>query len=238
VNPSPKHRKRGSLFWVGVAIAAVIFVFFASLQPGSVGGPKTLILSEESCHLIAGAMTDYAKRHGGKYPDGRSSTEVFQKLLDDGGIDNYGESAAIFFVPLPGKVRALDGEKLRPENVAYNVTSGVDATSPANLPVVYLTGFRLDFKPNGSAVSSVRPLPYWLGPPSFFGNWWWILGSIQHNEINWITVAHKNAKTYVLDDDGHPLQFTPTVSESFPTPCLPTSIRRAKPIANSRRRAC
>jgi hypothetical protein len=56
------------------------------------------------------------------YPDGKSSTEVFQKLLDG----NYAADPAIFYVPLPGKVKPIAGQKLKPENVCWDVTSGVD----------------------------------------------------------------------------------------------------------------
>ena len=82
-------------------------------------------------------MVSYAADHDGKFPDGNTSTEVFQKLIDE----NYGNDPTIFYIPLPGKTKPLAGQKLKPENVCWDVTSGLDQNSPDELPVIFMTGY-------------------------------------------------------------------------------------------------
>jgi hypothetical protein len=100
-------------------------------------------------------LHDYAAHHQGSYPDGASSTEVFQKLLDE----NYVSDPSIFFIPLPGKIPPVPNTKLKPENICWDVTSGVSAGSPAKLPVVYLTGYKVTYAPGASAVALMKPYP-------------------------------------------------------------------------------
>jgi hypothetical protein len=93
-------------------------------------------------------MFSYACDHGGKYPTGKSSTEVFQKLLDG----DYVTDPAIFWNPeVPGKIKPV-ARKLKPENVCWDVTVAVDSTSPDHLPLVFLTGFKIIYAPGGSAL--------------------------------------------------------------------------------------
>jgi hypothetical protein len=95
------------------------------------------------------AMFAYANDHGGAYPTGKSSTEVFQKLIDE----NYINDPAIFFTPqlqIVGKTKATS-KKLRPENVCWDVTVPLDQGSYDALPVIFSTGFRVNYAPNGSA---------------------------------------------------------------------------------------
>ena len=111
-------------------------------------------------------MFAYSNDNNQQYPDGQSSTEVFQKLLDG----NYVTDPAVFYVPLPGKIKAVAGQKLKPENVCYDVTSGVDANSPDELPLVFMTGYKVNYVPGGAAVPLVKPYP-----PFWTRTWqgWW-----------------------------------------------------------------
>ena len=59
------------------------------------------------------AMYSYCNDNDQKYPDGKSSTEVFQKLMDGG----YVTDPALFYLPLPGKIKGVVGHRLKPENV-------------------------------------------------------------------------------------------------------------------------
>jgi hypothetical protein len=140
-----------------VALLLVFLIFLFAVSLGPIGGQRHPVESGamQTCRTLALAMFQYANDNDGRYPDGASSTEVFQKLLDG----NYISDPDLFFVPLPGKIRAAEGARLKPENVAYDVTSGIDAQSPDGLPVVFLTGFRMDYRPGASAVSLVRPFP-------------------------------------------------------------------------------
>jgi len=153
-----KDKRRGcgcSSFGVLLVILIVFLLWSVALAPM---GPSSRFLHQsatmQTCRAIALAMFAYANDHDGQYPDGSSSTEVFQKLVDG----NYVSDPSIFFVSLPGKVRA-SGSKLKPENVAYDVTVKVDAQSSDEVPVVFLTGYRIDYRAGGVAVSRVKPFP-------------------------------------------------------------------------------
>jgi hypothetical protein len=93
------------------------------------------------------SMYAYAQDHGGRYPDGKSSTEVFQKLVDG----QYVPDPAYFYSKMAGKTPATS-KRLLPENVSWDVTIPVDAKSADEIPVIFCTGFRIDYKPGGSAI--------------------------------------------------------------------------------------
>ena len=106
----------------------------------------------QTAHAIGLSLYAYANHNQGLYPDGTSSTEVFQKLLDQG----YVADRQIFYVPMEGKTRPVqDQKRLKPENVCWDVTVLLDSNSSDYLPVLFSTGYRIDFAPNGSAT----PLP-------------------------------------------------------------------------------
>jgi hypothetical protein len=106
---------------------------------------------------IALAMSAYARDNGGRYPDGHTSTEVFQKLLDG----NYISDPVVFYLDMRGKVKA-DSKELSADNVAYDVTIPVDGSTSGDVPVVFDTGYRIEYKPGGSAT----PLPGRARPDS------------------------------------------------------------------------
>ena len=110
----------------------------------------------QQAHQLGLCMFAYSQDHDGKYPDGKSSTEVFQKLLDG----NYVTDPGIFFFPCPGKVKASPGQKvLKPENVSFDVTEGADANSPDTLPLLYLTGYKVTYSPGVAPVAYFKIFP-------------------------------------------------------------------------------
>jgi hypothetical protein len=121
-----------------------------------------------AARAIAGALNRYAKQNG-KYPDGNSSTEVFQKLLDG----NYLSDPSIFYLPFPGKTKAVPGQSLKPENVSWDVTSGAGPDDSDELPLVFVTGSKVNYVPGGSAVALATPLPGFYGKqqPTWIQRW-------------------------------------------------------------------
>ena len=116
----------------------------------------------QQARILDMAMFQYATDHEEHYPDGHSSTEVFQKLLDGGYI-----TAPEVYVPLAGKIQPKTGQKTpRPENVSWDVTSGVDNTSPDTLPVVFMTGYKVTYSAGSPAIPVIVPYPRfgWLEP--------------------------------------------------------------------------
>jgi hypothetical protein len=107
------------------------------------------------CQTIALAMFQYAHDHAGNYPDGSSSTEVFQKLADE----NYLTVPDFYYVPLPGKKHQQPAERLKPENVSFDVTAGANLNDSVELPLVFLTGYKVTYQPGGKAVSLTAPCP-------------------------------------------------------------------------------
>ncbi len=96
---------------------------------------------------IGVVMFAYACDNNGAYPTGDSSTEIFQKLIDGG----YVNDSTLFYVKMPGKV-APTSNKLKPENVCFDVTVAVNNKSSDMVPLIYLTGFKVSFTPDSSAV--------------------------------------------------------------------------------------
>jgi len=125
--------------------------------PGGIrpGWESSKMQTAQTAHAIGLAMYCYANDNNQHYPDGNSSTEVFQKLIDGG----YVSDPAIFYILLPGKIEPVRGQKLKPENVCWDVTSGVDASSPGGLPLLFMTGYKVTYAPGGAAVPIIKPHP-------------------------------------------------------------------------------
>jgi hypothetical protein len=152
----------------------------------------------EDARLIGGALVEYAVDHDGKYPDGKSSTEVFQKLIDEQYLLNSddGENLAnpsLLYFPMPGKVKATT-KQLKPENVCWDVTLGIDNNSPDRLPTIFLTGYKITYAPGVRAI----PLP---GPARSWVDWW---NGVPAQPRPFSVVAYKDNYKVVLkaDPDG------------------------------------
>ena len=141
---------RNPFQWLG----AVLIIFVIVVIP-IIGAKHERLSPHQSPGLqevqaIGLAMYSYAQDHNGAYPVGKSSTEVFQKLIDGG----YVTDPTIFFLELlkiPGKSKATSNS-LKPENVCWDVTIPVDATSSDYLPLVFSTGYRVKYLPGGEAI--------------------------------------------------------------------------------------
>jgi len=117
----------------------------------------------EQAREIGQALIAYSNDHNNNYPYGNSSTEVFQKLLDKG----YVKDPSIFYIALPGKIEPSPGQRLKPENVSFDVTLGMKWWHiPRGLPLVFSTGYHVTYAPGASAVPISQPSPtYSYTPP-------------------------------------------------------------------------
>jgi hypothetical protein len=152
-SPPPKRsRKRTIIIWlIAIFILAVLLdvVFLGPITPGVMKARESAAM--QTSRTIALAMFQYANDHDGKYPTGRSSTEVFQQLIDG----KYVTEPTVFYIQMAGK-SAPTSNTLKPENVSYDVTTPVDSNSPSGLPLVFLTGYRIEYKAGGSAIPSAN----------------------------------------------------------------------------------
>jgi hypothetical protein len=135
--------------WINWVVVLFIAFVLAGVLLGPVGntsraGPHSLAM--QASRSIALMMFQYSIDHNGHYPEGASSTEIFQKLI--GG--KYANDPAIFYLQMPGKTPTTSFH-LEPNNVAWDVTSPVANNSPDDLPIVFSTGFRIEYKPGGRA---------------------------------------------------------------------------------------
>lgn len=144
-------------------------------------GPGNKRGAESTCvqrvHTLGLAMFQYANDNSGNYPDGNSATEVFQKLLDGGYISD----PTIFFIPGFGKSEPVRGQKLKPENVCFDVTSGLTQNSPKELPVVFLTGFKVVYTPGSDALPTIKRYPQFGGTYRTWDEWLnddWPMGDV------------------------------------------------------------
>jgi hypothetical protein len=127
---------------------------------GSINGHPPQFSQLQRAHVIGMGLAAYASNHHGHYPDGKSSTEIFQQLLDG----KYVTDPTAFYIPFAGKVAPVPGQKLKPENVSYDFTAGADATAPDDLPLVFSTGYRIAYVPHAAAI----PRPQTAPPSGFF----------------------------------------------------------------------
>jgi hypothetical protein len=147
----------GRRVWFGLVLAAFWVAFFGSI-PLAAQNPNTVQAHQDvgiqTAHVIGVALFSYATDHEGKYPEGKTSTEVFQHLLDE----KYVSDPAYFYLPMEGKVQPTSAT-LKPENVCWDVTCCLDADSPAELPLVFTTGFKITYRAGSPAVQT-GPSPW------------------------------------------------------------------------------
>jgi hypothetical protein len=205
--PVKKRKQFGCAFW---SVAAVISLVFAGVFVGPLGStPESMKPLEAgyNTQLIALFLHRYAADHHGEYPPGKNSTEVFQALLDGG----YNYQLDIFYRPgSPGKTAPTydQGQKLKPENVCYDITVPVGGNAPPGLPLVFMTGYRITYAPGAAAVPlsdeirSRNPsmaVCYCNGSFAFFRNAWWWFGMGDYRTPQ--TPVGSQIAYYVRDDD-------------------------------------
>jgi type II secretory pathway pseudopilin PulG len=154
---------------------SIIVIFLLALlcatALGPIGGQPRR--RENNCvqqlQAIGTALYSYANDNNGKYPDGRSSTAVFQKLVDEA----YVTDLRIFYVPIRGKVEASAHQKtLKPENVCFDVTGGLLQGDSPQTPLTFLTGSRVTYTAGAPAVPVGTEFPVLGDPHSFLGLSW------------------------------------------------------------------
>ena len=121
----------------------------------------------QTCRTITLAEFQYSNDYNGKYPDGRSSTEIFQKLIDG----NYISDPNVFYIPMEGKTRPVEGKPLKPENVSYDVTGGINGSVPNGLPLVFATGYRVNYHAGGKLLPLDKTHPFEMGAQRTWFQW-------------------------------------------------------------------
>jgi len=162
--------------WKRYVFGALVLLFLVLIALAPSGGSHITPAMRDSsraarqAHAIGLLMMAYADAHDGAFPTGKSSTEIFQKLVDENHMMPSGKSYAeilegltqnqpvndpiFFWLDVPGKTRATSAV-LKPENVCWDVTVSVNRNSPGELPLVFVTGYRVTYAPGGTAL----PLP-------------------------------------------------------------------------------
>jgi len=192
VSPSRAKSKtplRRIFEWI-IVIFIVLVLIGVALGPTGGGMPRSYGLSSqamERSRAIYELMKEYADAHQGAFPTGNSSTEIFQKLVDENHLVASGKTVgqllsqvgynemeirdtAIFYLDMPGKTLATS-TKLKPENVCFDVTAPLDGAIPDDLPVVFTTGYKIDYLPNKAAVPIAKSsLPGWAAISYAGGN--------------------------------------------------------------------
>ena len=209
---------KSSPWLFGILVVAILFILFVvPLGPMSGGGIRKARQSAgmQTAHAIGLALYSYASDNDQKYPDGASSTEVFQKLMDGG----YVTDPEVFYIPMPGKTKPVAGAKLKPENISWDVTAPVELSAASkNLPVLFMTGYHIDYHPGGAATPIIKPFPrYWLDDSA--QSWFTaMLGdSYRYRPSQGLAVFYDNnsAAFHPVDAGGYvisnfvPLDFTP-----------------------------
>ncbi len=153
---APEERRKIPSWQIGAfLLVALLYLIFSA--PRSTDAPGTVMApAVTKAEALGQVLAKYGAEHGGKYPEGKTSTEIFQALIDQG----YLTDLSLLYYPMPGKTPPAT-KQLTPENVCWDLTGGVDASSPGGLPVVYSTGFNIIYYPG--ARPGIPPLPFWQG---------------------------------------------------------------------------
>ena len=150
--------------WLGCILVLGIFFVLSvfALGPIHIGPIRSRENSDvRTAHAIGLALYSYANDNNQLYPDGSSSTEAFQKLLDGG----YVTDPALFYIPMPGKTPAVPGQKLKPENVSWDLTAPAESRMPLPLPLLFITGYKVNYVPGGAAVPLIPGTPLYGTEP-------------------------------------------------------------------------
>src|ERR1022692_1566754 len=128
---APKSVMRKPLKFLVVGfIIIIVYVAGHFLEPIPPGPRGNIVLkgpAAAACRGIADCLHKYSLDHQGHYPEGKTSTEVFQHLIDEKYM-TYPEYLWAY-VPFSGKIPA-EGTHLKPENVGWDVTCCVDSSAP------------------------------------------------------------------------------------------------------------
>lgn len=186
-------------FWIALFIVMVVLlgVALGPICPPDCGSYARMSAALQTCHNIGLCLSQYAQDHNGHYPEGKSSTEVFQQLIDE----KYVTDPSIFCLSGTGK-RQPHSNKLKSENVSWDVTCCVDPSSPDRLPLVFLTGYKVVYQAGAGA----KPL---IQPPVRTWSQWWDGDPLWKN---FITVCYKDTSARVIqpsDKDGSIPNFIP-----------------------------
>ena len=111
------------LMWRLPVLLLLLFIIAPSGGSHVTSDMRKSSQAARQAHAISVLMMQYAENHHGVYPTGNSSTEVFQKLVDEFHMMPSGKSdgqlledlienkdandPAIFWLDLPGKTRAI-----------------------------------------------------------------------------------------------------------------------------------
>ena len=128
---------------LGLLVSSLIYIYLSDAIKDSDGGGSGYIYNIRQIGL---AMMQYSMAHQNKYPSGDSSTEVFQKLMDEGYLDPDHVDDILYIHDMPGKVPYPGSGPLKPENVCYDVATPVTDRSHDGLPLVISTGWNLTFE--------------------------------------------------------------------------------------------
>lgn len=189
------NKREKGCFLILLLFIAFSVVIICLPNGGTQRGPASKALFQ--CRAIGLDLEKYASDHGGKFPEGRSSTEVFQKLIDEHDVDD----PALFFYPLAGKVKPVRST-LKPENVGWDVTCCVDADSPDSLPLVFMTGYKVDYTA-GAGVHLLKK------ETAFSWTDWWTVKTVR---LYFVPVCYKNTTDRAImfpDDSGSIPGFIP-----------------------------
>jgi hypothetical protein len=98
-------------------------------------------------------LVKYAQKHEGHFPEGNTSTEVFQRLIEE----KYAQTRVFW---LEGRKMPPSPDRLSPENVGFDFTKGADLKSPGWVPRVIPTGFKIDYSKNEATQLPSNTIPH------------------------------------------------------------------------------
>jgi len=152
----------------------------------------------EACQKVRSiglCLYAYAQDHNGHYPEGKTSTEVFEKLIEG----KYAKGPELFYFQTAGKIPPTSSI-LKAENVAWDMTSCSDSSPPDAVPVIFMTGYKITYQAGTSAMPVNQQ-------PRTWRQWW--NGSASPDTFVAIYYYSNSVTVKLPDKDGSIPNFIP-----------------------------
>lgn len=152
-NVGNRSLQRGNLIYNVIILLIILLTLAALTFPAISTGPvyHAAGASVSNARQLGTILFTWASVHGFTYPDGASSTEVFQSLMDEGYLEPKAAEDLLYIPGMPGKVPYPGTGPLKPVHVCWDLVAPVKDNANDKLPLVVSTGWELIFLPGAPA---------------------------------------------------------------------------------------
>ncbi|MEM1060033.1 MAG: hypothetical protein AAGK14_12355 [Verrucomicrobiota bacterium] len=183
-DPPAKSRFQPMHLVLALAVLTLFLGLFSAYF--NTGGHKPMTGQEgwrlEQLRAVGAAMQAYAADHGGRFPAGENSTEVFNELIATGYLEDHrmamrggkGHKSLLDVVGGGEDEEPTDPAttRLQSAEVAWDVTAvGASESAHPDLPLVFSTGHKVSYAPGSVPVPVASDADRVVYVYTFGGKW-------------------------------------------------------------------